>query len=344
MPENAGVSVQTDPKQYLTPRCEEDEINLLDYWRVIWKRRKLIGYIVAATVLLTVVVSLFMTNIYRAETVIMPVTAKEGGGMSMLTQQIGGLAALGISSPGSSSMSEIMALLKSNIVQEKMIQQYNLMPVLFYEQWDEKKRTWKKGNGFSLNPLHYVSLIARSLSPTPPAGARKKDPGIPDTWDALRKLDDIVIVKNNMKEGTIILTVDFHDPDMAAKLADYFLLSLTNYMSSEAKRVANTNRKYLEEQLATTNDPFIKQKNYNLIAQQIETAMMAEVKENFAFKIIDPPLAPDKKFKPKRSQMVMISFVVALFMGIFVAFFLEYLEKQNINISIGKLSWLFGKR
>jgi hypothetical protein len=40
------------------------------------------------------------------------------------------------------------------------------------------------------------------------------------------------------------------------------------------------------------------------------------------------------KIKPKRSQMVMISFVVAMFMGIFVAFFLEYLEKQNININI----------
>jgi len=63
---------------------------------------------------------------------------------------------------------------------------------------------------------------------------------------------------------------------------------------------------------------------------------MAEVKENFAFKVIDPPLAPDKKIKPKRSQMVMLSLIVALFIGIFVAFFLEYLEKQNININIPK--------
>jgi len=38
--------------------------------------------------------------------------------------------------------------------------------------------------------------------------------------------------------------------------------------------------------------------------------------------------------------MVMLSFVVALFIGIFVAFFLEYLEKQNININIPKLPWV----
>ena len=53
-------------------------------------------------------------------------------------------------------------------------------------------------------------------------------------------------------------------------------------------------------------------------------------------KVIDPPLAPDKKTKPKRSQMVMLSFVVALFIGIFMAFFLEFLEKQNIHIDAGR--------
>ncbi len=346
MPENAGVSVQTDPKQYLTPGCEEDEINLLDYWRVIWKRRKLIGYIVVATVLLTVVVSLFMTNIYQARAVITPVGSKDGGGGGLaasLAQQFGGLP--GIAMPGLSSSSEIVSLLKSNILREKVIVQHNLMPVLFYRQWDVKQQRWKASEGgFSLNPLTWVSSLINLVTPTPTSGARKKQPGVPDAWDGLRALDGIVKVNSNVKEGTITITADYRDPDLAAKFVDYFMISLTDHMSSEARRVAQINLKYLEGQLVVTADPFIKQKIYNLIAQQIETSMMTEVKENFAFKVIDPPRAPDMKIKPKRSQMVMISFVIALFMGIFAAFFLEYLEKQNINISIGKLSRLFGKR
>jgi len=83
----------------------------------------------------------------------------------------------------------------------------------------------------------------------------------------------------------------------------------------------------LEEQLQKTADPLIRQKIYNLIAQQLETAMMAEVKENFAFKIIDPPKVPDRKIKPKRALMVVLSFSLALFMGVFIAFFMEYLER-----------------
>ncbi len=322
-------------KQTMDRPCEDqpdDEINLLDYWRVIWKRRMMIGWLVAVTVVATVVISLFMTNIYQAKAVIIPVMAKDSGagggaGLAALAQQFGGLP--GIAMPGSASASEIMSLLKSNILREKIIQKYNLMPALFYKQWDAKRQIWKKSEETDnwLNPRYYVSLLDKAFAPIPPEGAQKKDPDIPDTWDALRLLNEIVRINQDIKQNTITISADFHDPDMAAKIIEYYLATLTNYMSSEAKRVAATNRKYLEEQLGSTTDPFIKQKTYNMIAQQIETGMMAEVKENFAFKVIDPPMAPDKKIKPNRTQMVMLSLIVAIFVGVFAAFFREYIEK-----------------
>ena len=248
--------------------------------------------------------------------------------MVALVQQFEGIP--GISIPGSSSAAEIVSLLKSNILREKMIQQYNLMPVLFYKRWDPQRQGWKKSGKygfFNLSPLDYAARIKEAFAPDPTAGTPKKDPEIPDTWDALRLLDDIVRINQDVKQSTITLSVDFHDPALAAKIADYYLATLTDYMSSEAKRVAMTNRKYLEEQLGSTADPIIKQKTYNMIAQQIETGMMAEVKENFAFKIIDPPLAPDKKTKPKRGQMAVVSLMAALFAGSFAAFIREYIER-----------------
>lgn len=279
----------------------DDEINLLDYVRVIWKRKFLIIVLVFITVLTTSVMSLFMKNIYQSTAIITPISSKEvggGGGLSALALQFGGLP--GISLPGSSSVSEIVNLLNSNILREKLIEKYNLMPVLFYEKLDGGKKDWKKGESDA-----------------------------PTVWNGLRMLKGIVKVNNNTRDNTIIISVEFHEPEMTAKMAEYFLAALTDHMSSEAKRVAMTNRKYLEEQLGKTADPLIRQKIYNLIATQIETAMMSEVKENFAFKVIDPPRAPDKRIKPKRSQMVMISFMVSLFAGVFLAFFLEYIEKMK---------------
>lgn len=281
---------------------DEVEINLFDLWRVIVKRKKLIIVIVLVAVLITAAASLLMTNIYQSKALITPVTVKETGSagtMAMLSQQFGGLASLGISIPVAASASEIVNLLKSNVLREKIIAKYNLLPVLFADDFDEKTKKWKD------------------------------EAGGPTIWDGLRALNDIAKVSHNLKENTIMVSVDFHDPAMARQIAEYFLVTLTDHMSAEAKRVALTNRKYLESQLSETSDPLIKQKIYNLIAQQIETSMMSEVKENFAFKVIDPPMTPDKKIKPKRTVMVVIAFIMALFVAILTAFFLEFIEKAK---------------
>ena len=81
-------------------------------------------------------------------------------------------------------------------------------------------------------------------------------------------------------------------------------------------------------------DPLIKQNIYSLIARQIQITMMAEGKENFAFKILDPPRVPDRKIRPMIRTNIIISFIVSLFAGICLAFFMEYMK--NIKSSYTK--------
>lgn len=308
---------------------QEDEINLLDYWMVIWKRKVLIIMLTFLTVLFTAVYSLRLPEIYQSKAVITPIGSKDsgGGGLSLLAQ-FGGIP--GIAIPGSSSAAEIVNLMKSNILREKVIERYELLPILFYESWDKEKKQWKKdGNSsYGLNPLSLLQKASSSIKPrSQVSNPKSQDNSSPTVWDGLRMLDGIVKVNNNIKDNTITVSAEFYDPEIAANIVNYFLASLIDHMSGEAKRIAKTNKRYLEEQLGTTMDPIIRQKIYNLIAQQVETSMMSEVKENFAFKVIDPPKVPDKRIKPKRSQKVMLSFVTSLFASIFLAFFLEYIEK-----------------
>lgn len=269
------------------------ELNLLDYWRVIWKRKIFIVAVVLITVLATAVHSLYIKDIYQATAIIAPVSdEKSSGGLAILSQQFGGLP--GISLPSSVSTSEIINLLKSNMIREKILEKYNLLPVLFPEGWN--KENIKQGSK------------------------------IPTTWDGLRRLKAIIAINNNIKENTISVSAEFNNPEMTAKLVNYLLTTLAEHMGSEAKRAALTKRRYLEEQLRSTSDPLIRQKIYNLISQQVETAMMSEMKEDFVFKVLDPPRVPDRRIRPERRQRVLLSFAVSLFIGIFLAFFLEYIK------------------
>ncbi len=296
----------------------DKETNLLDYWRVIQKHKKLIGRIVLVMVILTAIISLFMTNIYQGKALITSISPKGGGGgnLSALAQQFGSVAGFaGLSLPssvsGTVSLPELVNLLNSNIVREKMIQKYNLLPILFYDDWDSDKKDWKRG-GISLNPLVLIGKVIKMITPKDPKAPKKKADDVPDIQDGLRKLEDIVKVKQNIKENTITVSIDYPDPEMAAKMTNYLLDALNDHITGEAKRVAKINKDYLEDQITKNSDPIIKQKIYNLVADQIETIMMAEVKENFAFKVLDPPMVPDKKIKPKRTQMVILSLFICI--------------------------------
>jgi len=60
---------------------------------------------------------------------------------------------------------------------------------------------------------------------------------------------------------------------------------------------------------------------YEILLKQFEVATVIQV--------IEQAVQPEKKFKPKRTQMVLIAFVVGLFISIFGAFFLEFIERSG---------------
>lgn len=298
-----------------------DEIYLLDYLSTIWKRKVLIILAVASAVLVTAIYSLSIKDVYQATAVISPISDKsDGEGISSLIQQFGGV---GISLANSASSSEIVNLLKSNALKEKVVEKHKLLPVLFPDGVNTVK--WKKtSTGGDPGNLPLYPQSAAILS-TGRSGVGNKDG--PTMWDALRKLDGIITVKNNSASNTITISADFHDPEIASTIVNYFLATLIEHMSEESKKVASSNARYLESKLNTTADPIIRQKIYNLLAQQIEVSMMADMNGNFAFKIIDPPRPPDTRIRPKRKQMVVLSLVISLFASLFLTLFVDHVKR-----------------
>ncbi|MBI5454236.1 MAG: hypothetical protein HY956_06380 [Deltaproteobacteria bacterium] len=296
----------------------QNDAGIADYLRVVWKRRTVVALFFAAGTLISAASTLFMTDIYRASAVITPVGGKDTGGseMSMVAQQLGGLS--GITFPASRPSSEIISLLNSNILREKVIESHNLLPVLFSDSWDGERMRWKDVQKGGLS-----GQINKVFS-TQAAGASDAVNSGPTLWDGLRELDGIVKVSASAKDNTIAIYAEHRDPAFASRLIELFLSTLNHHMSGEAKRVAQTNKRYLLEQLGASNDPFIRQKIYNLIAQQIEVYMMSEVKENFAFKVIDPPRVPDRRLRPAKTRFVEAGAALALLCGIFAAFVIEF--------------------
>jgi uncharacterized protein involved in exopolysaccharide biosynthesis len=65
---------------------------------------------------------------------------------------------------------------------------------------------------------------------------------------------------------------------------------------------------------------------YETLLKMYEQAKLDEAKENLYVEVIDYPILPDKPVKPKKKLMVAVAGITSIFLGIFIVFFLEWLE------------------
>jgi len=309
---------------------DENEIDLLiERWHTVVKYKKfLLSFTIGVTVL-AVVWSLTMTNIYKSKTVIIP----SGQSASRLSS----LASLaGISSHASTSAIEILTLLKSDILKKEVIEKYHLMPILFYKSWDKKKNQWKKPSEFSLFIAKIRSKIMGSSD-----GGTKKIKLTHDMDDGIKALGGIFNVNEDEKLGNIQMSIEYPDPETADRLLSDIITTLKNHMTQEAIRIAEKKNSILKKELLKTSDPTIQQALYRLIVRQMGIITTAKVSESFAFKVIDPPYSPDKKYKPKRKLIVILAFIASLIFSIFLVFFIESVKnakKRRADNSAGEVS------
>src|SRR3989304_5626374 len=120
-------------------KMEEDEINLLDYWRVLVKRKLIIGLIVVAAIIGSVIYALLLPPIYASPASILPPPRREGARAGGIIYErsggLGGLAGsfLGVQPPAG----EWMAILKSRTIKETIIQRFGLMKIFEAKTMEE---------------------------------------------------------------------------------------------------------------------------------------------------------------------------------------------------------------
>ena len=289
------------PQVYPDAPYDEDEINLLDLFMVLVRRKWLIIGLVALTGVAALIISLLMTNIYRSEATIAARETEQSAGKSITGALggLGGLVASEIGLGGGSDADKIEVLLKSRRLAELVVEKHNLLPILFDTKWDSRKKTWIE---------------------TPA-------PTIQDAYKMIK--GDLLKVSRDRKTDVITASIEHKDPQFAKSMMQYYLTELSEGLRAKVLKDAQENMRFLTEQLDRTTDPLLREKIYNMLAKEIEKDTFARAQTYYGFYVLDPPIAPDlnKKAKPKRSLICILSVVVAFFVAVFLAFFLEYLNR-----------------
>ena len=111
-----------------------------------------------------------------------------------------------------------------------------------------------------------------------------------------------------------LYTVSFEmiDPKIAAQLSSGSVIRLNNYIRNQTIEETQRSILFLEQEITQTNVTNAQQFLFSLIEEQTKNKMLASVREEYVFKIIDPAVVPTGIFRPNINQIVLIGLLLGL--------------------------------
>src|SRR5436853_3743348 len=383
----------------------DDEVNLLDYWRVLVKRRWLIGGLFTASVLTAMAVSLLTPKIYESTASLLPsLDSKEGGGLAGLgtllaaTGTSGPAQGLGITLPGTPATPTdlFVAMLKSRIMADEVIRKFNLMDHYEAKTMHDARKVLEGDTKITVTKEKVIKITVETESPplaadianyyvanldrlnrtlnVSKAGQNRAfiERRLAETQVNLAKAEETLKEFQTQNKTVAVEAQSSAMIQDAAQIQaqitaqEVQLQVMSGYLSPdnpELSRVRSSIEE-LKKQLymlesgkggkgmlpgdrlhpAMVTVPGlaldygrllrelkVQETLYALLTSQLEQAKLSEARDTPTVQVLDRAIPAEKKSKPRILLNTIIAGVLALFVGIFLAFFLEYLDRMRTS-------------
>lgn len=260
----------------------------------------LIAGIVVAGTALTVIIALMIPNIYRADALLAPNEEQTGGGLSALAEQYGGLAALaGVDLMGQSDEKTTLglAVLRSRKFISDFVERHDLLvPLIAARGWD------RETGELIIDPDDYDVDAQKWVRDV--RFPRKVIPSMQEAHEMF--IEDVLTVSQNSKTGYVTVTIEHYSPFVAQQWVSWLVEDINETIMQKDVREAQQAIDYLNEQIKATSLAELRNVFSRLIEEQTKTIMLAAVTDEYLFKTVDPPVAPEEKSRPKRALIVLI--------------------------------------
>lgn len=303
------------PQHYLpypphSQQPADDEIDLRELFGALWKGK----WIIVATTFVfavgAVLYALSLPNIYKSDALLAPAESSGGGGLSKMAGQFGGLAALaGVNlGAGESSQTDLaVQVMKSRQFVEAFINKHDLLvPLMAAKDWD------LANNKLILDEELYNPNTGEWLREA--KGLRGATPTAQEAFEVFSK--GVLSVSQNKESGLYTVSVKNYSPYVAQQWVNWLIEDINKVMRERTIAEASQNLAYLNTQLQKTAVADMQSTFYKLIEDQTKSLMLAEVQEEFIFKVIDPAVVPELKEGPKRALICVLGTLLGGMLGV----------------------------
>lgn len=293
-----------------TPAISDDEIDLRELFKAIWKGKWIIIATTFVFAVASVIYSLSLPNIYKADALLAPAESSSGGGLSKMAGQLGGLAALaGVNLGGGEASHTDLAVqvMKSRQFIEAFINKHDLLvPLMAAKDWN------LQNNKLVIDDEIYDQSTGNWLRE--PIGLRGAKPTAQEAFEVFSK--DILSVSQDKESGLYSVSVKYYSPYIAQQWVNWLIEDINKVMRERTIAETSQNLDYLNTQLQKTAVTDMQSTFYKLIEEQTKSLMLAEVQEEFVFKTVDPAVVPELKDGPKRALLCIFGVLVGGMLGV----------------------------
>ncbi|MBE4006759.1 Wzz/FepE/Etk N-terminal domain-containing protein [Vibrio parahaemolyticus] len=308
------------------PQPADDEIDLRELFKALWKGKWIIVAITFVFAISSVIYAVNLPNIYQADALLSPTESSNGGGLSKMAGQLGGLAALaGVNIGGTEATQADLAVqvMRSRQFVDEFITKHDLLvPLMAAKGWD------LKNNKLVLDEEIYNPKSESWLRK--PDGLRGARPSSLEAYEVFTT--DVFNVNQDKDTGLFTIAIKHYSPYVAQQWVDWLVEDINKVMRERTITATTRNLDYLNTQLEKTAVADMQSTFYKIIEEQTKSLMLAEVQEEFVFKTVDPAVVPEIKSSPKRAMICILGTLLGGMLGIVIALlrFLFY-GQDNIN-------------
>ncbi|EGQ8277085.1 LPS O-antigen length regulator [Vibrio parahaemolyticus] len=303
------------------PLHGDDEIDLRELFRALWKGKWIIIVTTFVFAVTAVLYALSLPNIYKSDALLAPAESSNGGGLSKMAGQLGGLAALaGVNlGAGESSQTDLaVQVMKSRQFVEAFINKHDLLvPLMAAKDWD------LANNKLILDEELYNSKTGEWLRE--PDGLRGATPTAQEAFEVFSK--EVLSINQDKDSGLYTVSVKSYSPYLAQQWVNWLIEDINKVMRERTIAETSQNLAYLNTQLQKTSVADMQSTFYKLIEEQTKSLMLAEVQEEFVFKVVDPAVIPELKDEPKRALICVLGTLLGGMLGILSIFIRFALQK-----------------
>ncbi|WP_144393560.1 Wzz/FepE/Etk N-terminal domain-containing protein [Pleionea sediminis] len=312
-------------KYYLGQVSSYEEINLRELINVIWQGKWIIISVALLFFTLSILLAFSLSNEYKSTAILAPASSSSSSQLSKLAGQFGGLASLAginVSGSGKGDKTTIaIEIIKTWGFLEKFIQSNNIEPELFaVTGWDS-----------STNSLIYDTEI---YNPNKEEWIRNnlEDSNKffkPSSWNLYKRLKKRISISQDKTSGLINLSVDYYSPSIAKEWVDKLVVAINLHIQKQDREEAAKSIAYLNRKIKETNIADMQSVFYQLIEEQTKTLMLAEVSDEYVFKVLSPAKVPEEKFKPKRVLICALGTLLGVVLAVIFVLISHFRNKDN---------------